>query len=184
MIGPHAKTQVKKYRQTAIPFEMHVHVPVMPHPAAWSDEDRPASGGVGEDMTVVTDDSKDVAILDRDHAAASIVTTTGTRNAALFDDLASGEFFSPSVLAVDRVLAVDDDQVDTATMDWKNAALPARGGEGGGVVTGIKRETETETETETGAERGREENDEGAVKSQFLHSDEGFLTVKVRGSVC
>ena len=79
--------------------------------------------------------------------------TACTRNAALFDDLSQGEFFSPSVLEVDRVLAVDDDEVDGSVIDWERAKLPGR--------------------------EEQEEEVEQLPQRQMLHGAEGFLTVKV-----
>eukprot|EP01039_Chlorochromonas_danica_P006834 gene6834-7549_t len=42
----------------------------------------------------------------------------------LFDDLSKGECFPPAFLLIDRVLDVDDPDVDKETIDWEHAAIP------------------------------------------------------------
>jgi hypothetical protein len=82
-------------------------------------------------------------------ASDDVVMTECTCNGTLFDDLSVGEFFSPSVMTVDRVLAVDDD-VDSGDIDWKNAPLPSLSRDGSASET-----------------------------MRYLHTPEGFLTIKV-----
>ncbi len=131
MIGTHAKTQLKKYRQSAITSQM----PAPSNTASTSDVS----------MEVDTGDAR----LDED-AEDTTQSTLCTYNAVLFDDLSVGEFFSPSVLEVDRVLAVEDDDVDTRTVNWENAVLPGVDDEG------------------------------GDNEKEYLHGMDGYMTVKVR----
>ena len=90
---------------------------------------------------------------------AEAKTTKCSCNGSLFDDLATGEFFNPSVLHVDRVLAVDDDHVDITTIEWKTTPLPPN--------------------SFTGACEGLDKGKECDEEAQYLCSTEGYLTIKV-----
>lgn len=47
-----------------------------------------------------------------------------SQNSDLFDDLSPGEFFPPQYLCVEKILDIDDETVDIATIDWKTAIFP------------------------------------------------------------
>mmetsp|Transcript_14278 Transcript_14278/g.21378 ORF Transcript_14278/g.21378 Transcript_14278/m.21378 type:complete len:2203 (+) Transcript_14278:135-6743(+) len=68
--------------------------------------------------------------------------------ATIFEDLRPGEYFPPTVMAVDRVIDVDDEMVDIRNIDWENATLPANPFDESSDIRGEEKKDDIQTSPE------------------------------------